>query len=389
VRFTYLEKYGGAEVRRSVVLDRRSLKPGKWFYLRAPKLFIEKILPKLTHKLEDFAEIKFGIKSGANDFFYMKDISHLFEMDYLTKPQKFEEWGVKARTSEELEKEGLIYIENEGGERFVLEKEGVAPLIRTIRDYETPLIHNIIETYCLYIKDLNNKPLCANYIKWGKGKTIEVTRGSKRRTVKGYHSLSTTKARPVWYVLPNLNPSKITLPEFFSMRFLSFFIEEPSLSDHLFDMAYPKKEIYDKALWSYLNSTIYFMMLELWSPRMGGGGGALHPRTREYKNIPTPDIDKLYEYLQVTFGKRPTLPYHEEIKQLDKIKLDIAVLKGLGYDEETAKSMLAEIYVSYIELVNDRLLKAGKHTAKKVKEIMDKEQLDIETFRRIIDDKDN
>ena len=254
----------------------------------------------------------------------------------------------------------------------------------------SPFIRDELQTYCLHIKDLVGKPFCEKYIKWGKVQTIEVTRGSKRRTVKGYHSLSTTKARSIWYALHNLNPSKIALPELFSMRFLSFFTEEPSLSDHLFDMAYPKKEIYDRALWSYLNSTIYFMMLELWSPRMGGGGGALHPRTREYKSIPTPDIDKLYEYLKcIEFGERSTLPYYEEIKQLDKIKLDIAVLNGLGYDEKIAKSMLAEIYVSYIELVNDRLLKAGKHTAKKVKKIMEKEALDVETFRRIINDEDN
>ena len=121
VSFNYFERYGEPAVRRSTKLERRKLEPGKWYYLRLPRAFKEIILPKLTGKLEDFAEIKRGFTTGANDFFYMKDITHLYEADRLANPDHFK--GIPARTAKELEKQGLIYIENEGGERHVIDRK--------------------------------------------------------------------------------------------------------------------------------------------------------------------------------------------------------------------------------------------------------------------------
>lgn len=368
IHFTYLESYAKKHVRHHIAVDKKSLKTGKWFYLRAPKIFIEKILPRLTHRLNDFAELKRGFTTGANDFFYMKDVSHQFEADYLANPQKFEEWGVKAKSKQELEKQGLIYIENEGGERFVVESKCLRPLLRSIKDYSNPLIAKIPKNLCLYIDAQNsdNFPLTSKYLQWGMKKPILVTRGSHVERVIGYHSLSTTKDRkPKWYTLPSLKPTTIAVPELYSMRFLSFFSSKPLLADHLFDMIYPHNPSFERTLWLYLNSTIYFIMLELWSPRMGGG--ALHPRTTEYKTIPVPDIGGLIDYLgDVTFGERPTLPFSEEVKQPDRKVLDLAVLKGLGFNGLGLEDLLEELYISYVELVKDRLVKADRSLVGKI-----------------------
>jgi hypothetical protein len=144
---------------------------------------------------------------------------------------------------------------------------------------------------------------------------------------------------------------------------LNFYSRTPMLADHLFDMVYPLKNSHSRTLWLYLNSTVFFVMLELWSPKMGGG--ALHPRTTEYKTIPTPDIQALVPYLEnLEFGNRETLPYNEEVQQSDKKALDIAVLRGIGFDAENAEKALHELHESYVELVSDRLIKAGKTIAK-------------------------
>lgn len=372
IHFTYLDSYGGKEIRQNVARKRNELIPGKWFYLRVPKIFLEKILPKLTFRLEEIANIKRGFTTGANDFFYMKDVNHLYEADRLTKPEVFEKIGIKAKTANELRKQGLTYMENEEGERLVIEEKSIKPLLRSMRDFALPYIRRKPATFCLVLESVVSKKakFSARYIQMGEKKTVKVTRGSERKTVIGYHSLSTTRVRSIWYVLPSLKPAKIALPELFSMRFLSFFSETPSLADHLFDMVYPHKISHERTLWLYLNSTIYFIMLELWSPRMGGGGGALHPRTTEYKTMPIPDIEQLVSHLQnVNYGNRPTLPYYEEIKQSDRIVLDMAVLRGMGFAEEQARTLLSDLYKSYTELVNDRLTKAGKSTAKRVKQL--------------------
>jgi len=368
--FTYLKVYGGIEVRQQLAIERNKLIPGKWFYLRAPnKLFVERILPRLNHRLGLLAEVRFGIKTGANEFFYMKDVSQLYEADCLSDPSKFKELGLTAKTKGDLEKYGLVYVENQGGERFIIERQTLEPLLRSIRDFSAPQIDKNSDVLCFAVKSIDRKtPFAAKYISWGENKTVHVTRGSKAKTVVGYHSLSSVKGRPLWYALTALRPARIFLPELYSARFLTFYSKKPMLADHLFDMVYTK-ESFEQVLWLYLNSTIHFIMLELWSPRMGGGGGALHPRTVDYKTIPVPDMDKLIRPLrQIAFGSRKTLLYDQETIQDDRRSLDLAVLIGLGFDVEEAKNLVGELHQSYIELVRDRLIKGGTSTARKVKE---------------------
>ena len=367
VDFTYLESYASKTIVRRIPVERADLKPGKWFYLRAPKMFMEKIYPKLTHKLGDFAEIKFGIKTGANDFFYMKDVSHLYEADYLANPKKFEEWDVSVKNEKGLKDQGLIYIENEGGERFVIERDSVSPLLRSIRDFKTPMITQLTNRLCLTMRtsDKTKYPYSNEYIHWGETKEIVVSRGSKNGSVVGYHSLKTVQTRNHWFILPELRPSKIAMPELYSMRFLTLFSETLFLADHLFDVAYPISQLDDKTLFLFLNSTIYLMMLELWSPRMGGG--ALHPRTIEFKTIPVPNLTLLRSALKnTTFGQRETKTYSEEVKEGDRLELDGAVLQGMGFEVAYSKELLPHLYREYVELVQDRLIKAGKNISETI-----------------------
>jgi hypothetical protein len=94
------------------------------------------------------------------------------------------------------------------------------------------------------------------------------------------------------------------------------------------------------------------------------GGGALHPRTVEYKTIPVPDLKAFPQFFEgLQFGKRATLPYAEEIVQRDKVELDLAVLAAMGFDRTVAKDLLAELHKCYSGLVEDRVAKAGRQTA--------------------------
>ena len=188
--------------------------------------------------------MKFGVKTGANEFFYLKNINHLFETDRLAEPKLFEDQGVEAKTLNELKSIGLAYMEGQNGERFIIEQESVKPLLRSVRNFVSPHIRNSPNTYCLYLKSAVSKNMrfTARYIKAGEKKVVEVTRGSRKKRVMGYGSLSSIQARPTWYILPSLKPAKIALPELYSERFLTFFCDVPCLADHLFDVIYPKKE---------------------------------------------------------------------------------------------------------------------------------------------------
>ena len=347
--FVYLESYSSLLVRNHVQFVRKDLKPGKWFYLRAPRMFMEKIYPKLTHKLGDFAEIKFGIKTGANDFFYMKDISSRYEADYLANPKKFEDWGVSAKNENELKEQGLIYIENEGGERFVLNQDDLKPLLRSPRQISGFLIDKLT-TLCLNTE----KPgqFTRRYILWGEHKETEVK--GKDKTVKGYNRLETTKNRKPWFKLPDLKPSRIVVPMSLMDTIFIPLSKEPIIVDH---RLYTLNIKNNDNTWSYLNSTFFLIVIELFARRLGGG--ALDIMVNDYDMMPVPDLNNIELGFDndLLFSRSPK-NYYQEAKEKSRIELDLVIAKAMGLTDAT--ELVEQLHAEYIEIVEDRLIKADR-----------------------------
>ena len=347
VDFIYLESYGSRTVRRKITLERSELKPGKWFYLRAPKMFMEKIYPKLTHRLGDFAEIKFGIKTGANDFFYMKDVSASYEADYLANPKKFEDWGVSAKNEKELKEQGLIYIENEGGERFIINRSDTKPLVRTTKELKT---YKIMEMgkLCLYTKIPGE--MTKKYIKWGQEQSLNI-RGRKDPVI-GYNNVPSTSGRRNWYSLNDLEPANIILPMYVMDRFFIPKSDKPVICDHTLYTIKSKV----KGIESYLNSTLFYMTMELYLRRLGGGGGVGEIMVDDYELMPVPDLQKLdLETIKGTF-ERDVKRYFEEVKMEDRRRLDSEILKLISIENTS----IDEFYKEFGELIDDRLIKADR-----------------------------
>jgi type II restriction/modification system DNA methylase subunit YeeA len=360
--FTYLETYSGQTVKRNIRIQRDRLKPGKWFYLRAPNIFVDRVLPKLNHKLWEFADIKRGFTTGASDFFYMKDISHLYEADYLANPKVFEDWGVAAKTREELGRTGLMYVQNEGGRRFVINRKDVIPIIRSPKELEK---YNVtkMDTFCLYTSSPGK--LTANYIAWGEKQTVEVK--GKNKSVTGYHKLETTKNRKPWFKLADIEAGNIFLPKSLMDRISIPFSEEPALcGDRLYVLRAKTRSVQPKPLWSYLNSIVFFIMVELYCRRLGGGASDV--MVEDYNIMPVPDIEKLKisSLLGPEFLDREPLTYFDEVKQKDRLALDLAVLKAMGFEDY--ERMLPELYAAFVEVVDDRLVKAGRSVQQKTED---------------------
>jgi type II restriction/modification system DNA methylase subunit YeeA len=357
VDFTYLESYASKTIVRRIPVERADLKPGKWFYLRAPKMFMEKIYPKLTHKLGDFAEIKRGFTTGANDFFYMKDVSHLYEADYLSNPKKFEEWGLSAKNEKELKEQGLIYIENEGGERFVINHGDVKPLLRSPKQISGFLIDTELSTLCLNTE----KPgqFTNRYILWGEQREVEVK--GKNKTVKGYNNLETTRNRKPWFKLPDLKPSRIVVPMSLMDTIYIPLSREPIIVDARLYTLYSKNE---DSLWLYLNSTFFLLIIELFARRLGGGGGALDIKVDDYEKMPVPELNNfnLNFNANLLLSRSPKI-YFDEIREKSRTDLDYEVAKALGFADP--EEVVVQLHRDYIEIVEDRLIKADRDLKRK------------------------
>ena len=349
VNFVYLESYGSRAVRHKIALERQELRPGKWFYLRAPEMFMEKIYPKLTRKLGYFAEIKRGFTTGANDFFYMKDVSLQFEQDYLLNPKKFEEWGLNAKNEKELKEQGLIYIENEGGERFVINREDVKPLLRSPKQISGFLIDKLT-TLCLNTE----KPgqFTNRYVLWGEQKETEVK--GKNKTVKGYNRLETTKNRKTWFKLPDLKPSRIVIPMSLMDKIYIPLSKEPIIVDARF---YTFKTKNEDNMWLYLNSTFFLIVVELFARRLGGG--ALDIKVDDYEKMLVPELNNFNMNFNASLllSRSPKI-YFDEIKEKSRTDLDYEVAKALGFADP--EGVVDQLHSEYIEIVEDRLIKADR-----------------------------
>lgn len=375
--FIYMDSYSSGKVRNHTSFTRSNLKPGKWFYLRAPEFFVKEIMPKLTHKLGDFAEIKFGIKTGANDFFYMKDISSQYEADRFTNPEKFKEWGVSAKNEKELKEQGLIYIENEGGERFVIEAKDVAPVVRSPTNLDSFAIRNS-DIYLFKPKsDPGNFSL--KYIEWGENLVVTIKKGKRKsQELKGINHLSSVQSnRPKWYNVRDLKPCQIIPNRFIHQRHFVSFADPPILAGDACALVYPNSIDLEK-LWLYMNCTVFNIIQELYGMRMGGA--ALEILAGEFENLPVPNLVEIeLSKIDKSLLQRQPLAYLDEIKSSARKRLDESVLRSLGVTDDRA---LQNLYRDLVEVVKDRLMKADRSL--KSKEVYEREKKEDDE-----DDQDN
>lgn len=94
--------------------------------------------------------------------------------------------------------------------------------------------------------------------------------------------------------------------------------------------------------------------MELYLRRLGGGVGEI--MVDDYNEMPVPDLNKLdLTKIDVSFD-RDVKRYFEEIKTDDRKKLDSEILNLLGVSDFP----LDEFYNEFVELVEDRLIKADR-----------------------------
>ena len=331
----------------------------KWGkYFRAPDIFFE-ILDKCKGKfvpLNQIAEVKFGIKTGARKFFY------LTEKQIQTLSLEKECWTHKS-------------------------KGAIVPnyIVTSIKDNKCIEVQADKLRYRILIinKDKNQlkRTNILSYIKWGEG--------------QGFNKRPTCKSRHRWYSLGEVIKAPILSPYAAGDRMVILFNETGVFAnDNLVHIS--PYEVNPKILCALLNSTIFLLMsyvsgVELTgsvnviklNPTYTGRVFIVNPENlthsiktkilRTFEKIKTSPIENILDEIRVTISGEVIVA--ESRKGIDKIVMN--EILGLTDEEQL------EVYRAVIDMVKSRLEKAESFGKRK----KTKEGIDIDLLVKLVMEK--
>jgi len=347
-------------------------------YLRAPDIFftiLEKGRDKLV-RLGDIAEVRFGIKTGANEFFYLEPI------------------GMTVKQVAELaqkEPRKLVRVRNGAGWEGEIEVGWLHPVIKSPREIRTLMVRLEDLHYLLFMPpdDVRQRLQDTAYLKQRYPKAHTYIQWGEQR---GYHSRPTCKSRMKWWELPRLPQSQVLLRQFYDHRLDLPINYNGFLTDHTFYFLTGLSQKTIPIFGTIINSTLFGMIVNVYG-RVNQAEGVLTFYGPEWRNIPTPspaaftasqrdrlleafeqmanrEVRSIFEELGFTLChqrgcQHPEHPYEhvqpetltlEQVKEAspDRFELDSVVFDVLGLTDDER----LEVYRAVTQLVKDRLLKA-------------------------------
>lgn len=322
-------------------------------YLRAPEIFftiLEKGKDKLI-RLGDIADIRRGFTTGANEFFYVEDVTD--KNPDLNRVQNLR----NLKTIEDIKKAGLRVVKPSkirSGHRdlklFLIESEYLKPVLKSSKEVNSVFTSGQQLKYRIVICNEDKKvlqkekPYILDYIGWGEKWAFD-----KRPT---------TKNRKNWWDVGKWEIPQGILPCGFGDIFRFFINDGKIFSDkRMYFLDDTPEDIIN-----FMNSSIYPMFLELGS-RVGLGDGLLDLTVYEFKStlvikgIKLPNLRKrriLSVFDELGFNRDTPIREQEPNPLPDRRALDDIIFDELGLTEQERK----EVYWAVAELVKNRLDKA-------------------------------
>lgn len=297
-------------------------------YLRAPEIYFT-IIEKGGHKivkLKEITDVKFGVKTGANEFFYLD----------------------KAKQND-----------------FKIEDRYLRRVIKSPKDFVSIAIQsNELSTFAFQCSEQKSELQNTNaikFIEWGE--KSEIVNGHE---IRAFHKRPSCNRNP-WYSFEEIKGNTFWGKEL-RERLAVFCSDELFVADcRLYVATLSKKQQ------AILNSTLSIFIDETLSRQLGGGGGPRSVMVYEIKNLATLNAKEIKSNkLEIVFeklSKRKIIPILEELgfnntfpirnqkanPLPDRKELDDIIFDELCLNEDERK----EVYWATAELIKQRLDKAG------------------------------
>jgi hypothetical protein len=320
---------------------------GKWgIYLRAPDIFF-KLLDRCGSRLVplgQLAEIRRGVTSGADDFFFVRDVTE----DEIHKCSAGLQPGSPQIARRFKEKRGIRLadtkqvrvIESGDGSRHLLEAEYLEPEVHSLMEIDSVEIDPAkLARKILLVSDPPEKlkgTHVLKYIKWGER--------------EGYDQGSTVRQRAatrLWYDLKPRERGQLAWPK--ASQYRHVIASNPRqviLNCNLYEV-YTRKWS-PTVLSGILNSTLVALSKHQFGRLMGREGNLkteivdVEMMLVPHPHFSTLDVEAQIKEALERMRLRTAHPLVEEFALADRQALDDAVLKLVGYGAEGERTGIRE-----------------------------------------------
>ncbi|MEM4725046.1 MAG: hypothetical protein QXP01_08560, partial [Candidatus Hadarchaeum sp.] len=283
-------------------------------YLRAPDIcftILEKGKGKLV-RLGDIAEVRFGIKTGANEFFYL------------------EPTGKSAP-------KGYMHVRNGAGWEGELEEEFLKPVIKSPRECRSIVIKPEDLRYKIFMCHKDKSELkgtnALDYIKWGESQK--------------FHLRPSCRGRQRWWDVELIKANAVFVKEANETSAVFYNPHGLAADCRLYCAQLTKSQL------AYLNSPVGALLFEIYN-RAVLGEGARSLMVADYNQVPCliaeiRKADSLFEQVIEESPRTFEFPIPPKWRALDEVVFDVL---GLTAGEREA------VYEAVVNLVRARLEKA-------------------------------
>jgi|GEM_PF-1286426 len=361
-------------------------------YLRADDVFFH-ILERGAARLQPlsgFASVRFGVKTGANDFFYVtenrqeqrekgqrakgkaKSEKRLSELSSLASVRRGLTTGAndffyltRARTADRRPTTGAstsmpeasIVVVDAGGLSRKIESRFLTPVIFSLKEIPG-IVLNQVEGGKLFFHCAASRAQLAGT------RAIKYIRSGERT---GYDARPTCMAREPWYSVANgRKPAPLIFPSKVGERWLVALNRAGVFEDKKLYGIFPARGVSTLALAALLNSTWARYYAEITCRQMTGAQAIADIDVAVAEQIMIPDprtmspgIKKKLEDALMELSRRPVRSVFEEIEHPDRRRLDALTLETIGFTQKSERdAVLHQLYKAVTELVERRLSKA-------------------------------
>jgi hypothetical protein len=345
-------------------------KNGHWgtYFLRSPGIF-NKIIQKADNKLiplSTMVDVIYGIKTGANGFFYLVDET---EKAKKLDPEEYKlTFGISKEKHLHIWSSSGWYYSALTNRHFIIEKEYIKPVFKKQSEAInldvniSCLKYNVIICNQNKIKLSKQKKSILKYIELGESKQFEIHKRPSCQNGENWYDIS-SRAVVGDFIFPAKIGEKFRLID---NRESQVFCDKVN---YVFKVKEEFKQFSD-ILFLILNSITFRYFIDLFSRQLTGNQTLSDVDVNVVSDlliinpILLKDKGKELNQIYISLKNREQESIHEEILKSDKIKLDNIIFETLGL----SISDVEELYNVASKFVKDRQEKSESVITSKSKQ---------------------